>query len=191
MPESCTHRSPLWCSSCRQQVGAETGARDRVEGARGPPGRVHRRRGDGRRGHLLAAGSRRGGRRRGGVDLVPDRRCRRRTPGVFLRQVRRSLPLGGRDARVRVERLRRWPRHRCDRLVAAGRQRHHHGNGRGVVRQLRERGGRQRKSSLAQGLRRAGRGRDDAPQRGGFAARLRECRRSSSSSSSASCRCSR
>ena len=58
--------------------GAGSGAGDRTKGARGPPGRVHRRRRDGRRRDLLAARRGRRGGRRGGVGLVPDRRCGRR-----------------------------------------------------------------------------------------------------------------
>ena len=122
----------------------------------GPAGRVHRRGVDGRRRDLLAPRRRRRGRRIGRLDLVPARRRRRRAPGLFLLEDRRALPVVGRPARVRRPRLRQRPYHRGHRLAGPRRQRDHHGDGRGVVRQLCGRRGRRGGLGVRnEGLRRA------------------------------------
>ena len=105
---------------------------------------------------------RRGG-RCSGLDLVPPRRRRRRTAGLLVRQVRGPVPLGRRLPRVRHPGLGRGPLHRRPRLAAARGQRDHHRDGRGLLRQLRQRG-RRRQRRLGEAVRGADPAGDVSPE---------------------------
>ena len=139
--------------------------RTRHRNTRRPAGGVHRGWRDGRRRDLRPA---RRGWRGGGcrcLAVVPARRRGRRPAGLLVRQVRCPVPVGRWPARVRRAWVRRRPRHRSHRLVDPGRQRHRHGHGRSVVRQLCRLGGCGWRGGVGQGLRGAGGSGDDDAQR--------------------------
>ena len=86
--------------------------------------------------------------------------------GYSFAKIGARYPSGGRPARVRRPRLRQRPHHGRHRLAGARRERDHHRDGGGLVRQLR--GRRDRGGGLGvrdEGLRRAPDRRDVGPQR--------------------------
>ena len=97
--------------------------------------------------------------------VVPARRRHRRAAGLLVRQARRQLPVGRRPARVRQPGLRRRPRRDGGRLADLLAQRHRHGDGRRLVRELRQLGVRRRQRRLGEGLRGRPARDDDRPQR--------------------------
>ena len=93
--------------------------------------------------------------------------CRSSSPGwspccrATLRQARRALPDGRRAARICGEGVRRRPFHRHHRVADLLGECHRDRDGRGLVRQLRQRHGRRRRTRPGQGLRGADHHRDD------------------------------
>ena len=97
--------------------------------------------------------------------VVRAGRDHRRAPGLLVRAARRPLPVGRRPARVRQPGLRRGPRRDRDRVARVRGQHHRDGDGRPVVRQLRQRQRRRRLRRRRQGVRGAARRGDDRAQR--------------------------